>query len=122
MGEVGGPGLDRRRLLRGVAAIGAAGAAGFGSTGCQPTAKPAPLRPDAGAGLLPPSRDVTSWDDFQRSDRRLEGDLTPSGQRYRITGDTAHLVIRDGRHAPRPDPRGRHRLRRHRPLAHHHRR
>ncbi len=63
-----------------------------------------PLDARAGAGLLPPSTTLFSWDDFARSDRSLAGDAAPSGQTYRVTGNSANLTIRNRRHTPRPIP------------------
>ena len=60
--------------------------------------------PDTGAGLLPPTLAVMSWDKFRRSNRRLEGDRAPSGHVYRTTGPPETNLLEDGRYVPRPLP------------------
>ena len=58
-----------------------------------------------GAKLLPPSSALMGWDDFQRSNRTLDGDRAPSGQIYRVGGTPESNPLRDGRYAPQSVPR-----------------
>lgn len=99
-------GIQRRRVMRWAAALGMGAGLGVGSAaGVVFSRSPvvADLA-DGGAGLLPPTSTLMSWDDFQRPDRTLAGDSAPSGHVYRVGGTPEGSPLRDGRYAPQPVP------------------